>query len=54
MSFPAKVYEINMYLLLYLSFKIKCRNISNCTIMLSYLCGVIITSDVIIGFFVMS
>ncbi len=23
MSFPAKVYEINMYLLLYLSFKIK-------------------------------
>ncbi len=53
MSFPGKVYEINLYLL-YLSFKSKYKNTSNYNIMPCYLCDVIITSDIIIGSIVMS
>ncbi len=30
MSFHAKIYKINMYLLMYLSLKSQCRNTSNC------------------------
>ncbi len=42
-----------IYYCIYL-LKSKCRNTPNCTIILCYLCVVIITSDVIIGFIVTS
>ncbi len=49
MSFPAKVYEINMFYYCIYLLKSKCRNTPNCIIMLCYLCDDIITSEIIIG-----